>query len=61
MATWSLEFCEPRSKSFNEYNSHFYDSLRPINTLSVESRYFVLKLKKVVIMEHNKPASKITK
>jgi len=50
----------PWSKSSNEY-SRFYDSLRPINGLCAESRYFVLQLKQVVIMEHNKRASKNTK
>ena len=54
-------FVNPWSKSFNEYNRNFYDSLRSINSLCAESRYFVLKLKQVVIMEHNKPASRNTK
>ena len=51
----------PWSKSSNEYNSRFYDSLRPINTLCAESRNFILNLKQVVITEHNKRASKNTK
>lgn len=32
-------FVNPWTKSFNEYNSRFYDSLKPINTSCVESRY----------------------
>jgi hypothetical protein len=60
-STWrrgAWNFVSPWAKSCNEYNSRFYDSLRPINTLCAESGYFVSKLKRVVIMEHNKRASK---